>query len=220
MIFIILFIGLLLCLFCHFYGVSTREDCRKRTKNGVTYTDCFGQLRLLRNDRPVKHEIRGGENNLYYLSGGIVERSSINEDMAIFKGEKDYVYERRHQINIYKNIETGEMYSKAIFNGRLYIIDYREDAPMRVLREDDCSKDTTKYRKIDIDEMNIVFEEMFEQKRFIWGDYFRYAWWRYRSLKWWVGNDFLADSEIKWQKVITRENIKTLVANPNDKWRG
>ena len=218
MIIIIGFIAIVIIVFRYIYYHSTIQSCREKTEDGITYRDCFGHTRLLDNDRRVGYRKVNGKVMLCFENGIPVDQQKYMEDISKFKGEYDCYYMTKKGIRLYKILNTGEIYAKHYFNHHLYYIEYNEDKPMRIVLEgnDPESDSNNTYRKINIEEMNIVFESMFRKKEYITSNYFDEAWYYYRALKC-LGTGIFNNVEPTWQTIITRENIDTLVPDPNEK---
>ncbi len=216
MIFIIGFVLLVIVLFRHFYFTSTLEDSRKNTTNGYTYTDCFGQLRLLRNDRAVKYVKLHGVPTLCFQNGIPVDENSLKEDNARYCGD-EYYYLNYDGLERVKVVETGEVFLLARFPWYGdYFATYSENGLIQIVRETESSKkefENEGGHRINIDEMNVVLRKMFEEGKVVTYLYFDEALSRYRALKRLYDNKY-KDKPI----IITDENFYSLQPDLNSKY--
>ena len=175
MIAIVAFLALVIWIFCYHYFHISDPNCRKATKDGVTYKDAFGKLRLLRNGKRITYrKNKYGQTYMCYNNGNAVNEFINFEEAAKFKNEKDYVCDKKNGIWLYKIVETGEIYAKEELYGRFYYIDYAEDRPMKIIREVDPNAERSNFTQgIDINVFNHILEEMYNEKwRIITSDYF------------------------------------------------
>lgn len=177
MIVIIVFVAVIVWIFRYNYLRISDAECRKNTTDGVTYIDAFGNVRLLRDGKKVYHR-KNIYGQWYMCYGNGVKTNTFQnlEDEAKFKGEKEYVCDKKNGILLYKIFDTGEVYAKYSFGKgykRSYYIEYNEDRPMKVIRETDDTWGNPKYGDgINIERMNEVFKKMYDDKFMIFGDYF------------------------------------------------
>ena len=227
MIFIIGFIVLVIVLFRHFYYVNTLEQCRNNTEDGIVFTDCFGHTRLLRNNRLVTYmkKDRLGT-RLCYLNGTPVDVEASLKESANFFGNEYYFVFKKNQINMFKLVDTEEIYAIAQFNNHYYFVDYPDNGPMKILKETNRSINdhniNLKFKGINIDEMNIVLENMYNQRQLVTYDYFNYAMCKYMALKRLKYSDMLINFNGNYKQpiIITKENVNTLVPDFNARWKG
>ena len=162
MIVIIVFISVLSFIFYRSgVGVSFSERY-KRTEDGVTYRDLFGNLRLVRDGQRVMYKKNSsGRIAMFYTNGRAVNPIKNEKDKAIFKGEEDYFYDTWGVDNsgyVFEVIKTGEKFLKVDLNGYYYYLEYGKK-PLRIVRE--VKKHYDNSEGVDIDEFNKISEEIY-----------------------------------------------------------
>lgn len=162
MIVIIGFAVLLVAVFRYHYFRISDPECRKNTKDGVTYKDAFGHLRLLRDGRRVEYKKDdNGHIRLFYDNDFAVNPIENAKDAARFKGEKDYLCGKWGTNGyVFEIFGTGERYLKSVINGKEYYLQFGNNSPLKIVREVNWNSNNDN-KGVDIDEFNKILEEYF-----------------------------------------------------------
>ena len=159
----------------HYFRISDPE-CRKNTKDGVTYKDAFGQLRLLRDGRKVRYrKDDSGRIRLFYGDSNewAVNPYENNKDAARFKGEPDYLCDTwgsGRKGYIHEIFATGERYIKESINGRSYYIEYGGNKPLKIIRE--AGIDVPGAEGVNLDLFNELLAEIYNENPSYYCDHY------------------------------------------------